>query len=199
MRLKKIKGADEYIKESSYVVNEINFIENLHIEIGCGKGDFIINMALKYPNINFVGIEKYTSVLYKALLKIENKSIPNLKFMCIDANEIENYLSNKVDLIYLNFSDPWPKNRHYKRRLTSHDFLEKYEKLFKNDIVIYQKTDNRLLFEFSLESFSTKGYTLKNISCDLHNSDFDNIKTEYEEKFSKKGFVIYRVEAYKNK
>ncbi|MFV0275359.1 MAG: tRNA (guanosine(46)-N7)-methyltransferase TrmB [Bacilli bacterium] len=199
MRLKNIKGAPKYVENNEYTKFNINEIDvPIHLEIGCGKCDFLIEMAKQNPDKFFIGIEKYASVLYKGLKKIENENISNLKFLCIDATDINEYFKNKIEILYLNFSDPWHKNKHHRRRLTSHDFLKLYDNFFKKDCIIYQKTDNKNLFEYSIESLSTYGYTLKNISVNLHEDiDFNNIVTEYETKFSKLG-PIYRLEAYKS-
>ena len=175
---------------------EIN--QPLYIEIGMGKGDFIYQNALKHPENNYIGIEKFPSVLAAAINKInKNQSLPNLKLMHFDAIELENVFENgEIDHLFLNFSDPWPKKRHAKRRLTSSAFLDVYHRLLKKDGVIEFKTDNRGLFEYSLVSFSQYGMTLKGVWLDLHASDFEgNVMTEYEKKFSSKGQVIYRVEA----
>ena len=169
----------------------------IHIEIGCGKGNFIIEKALRNPNINFIGIEKFDSVIARALEKIPD-SVDNLKMIRMNALEITEVFDHEIDTIYLNFSDPWPKKRWYKRRLTSSVFLEKYDSLFSGNPHIIQKTDNTSLFEFSIVSLSTYGYTIKDISFDLHNSEIEgNIMTEYEEKFSKKGLSIYYLDAVK--
>lgn len=210
MRLKKVKNAKERVEASEYFVcnpkdnigtwQEVFKNENpIHIEIGMGKGKFIINMAKTYPNINFIGIEKYDSVMVKALnILDEEEKIPNLKFVLTDANDIEEVFKNDVDRIYLNFSDPWPKSKHEKRRLTSKNFLEKYDNVFKGKKEIFQKTDNFDFFEYSRKSFLEYGYEIKNLTYDLHNEDIFNIPTEYEEKFSAKGVKINRLEAYKD-
>lgn len=210
MRLKKVKNAKERIEASDYFVcnpkenigkwQEVFKNENpIHIEIGMGKGRFIINMAKTYPNINFIGIEKYDSVMVKALnILDEEKKIPNLKLVLIDADGIEEVFKNDVDRIYLNFSDPWPKSKHEKRRLTSKNFLKKYDNVFKDKKEIFQKTDNFDFFEYSRKSFLEYGYEIKNLTYDLHNENIFNIPTEYEEKFSAKGVKINRLEAYKD-
>jgi tRNA (guanine-N7-)-methyltransferase len=163
-----------------------------------GKGDFIIENALRYPNINFIGIEKYSSVLARAIEKLHDKELPNLRLIRMDANFIEDVFDKEIDTIYLNFSDPWPKKRTAKRRLTSDVFLDKYKNLFKKDHNIIMKTDNMNLFEYSLESFSRNGYILEKVSLDLHSSDIENnIETEYEKKFVAKGNKIYYVNAKK--
>lgn len=210
MRLRNVKGAGDILKSSNYIIlNPDNykgkwaalFNNNnpIHIEIGMGKGNFIIGMAKSNPNINFIGIEMYDSVIVKAALKLEDEEINNLKLIRMDARLINDVFDKEIDLIYLNFSDPWPKKRNAKRRLTHERFLSLYENIFKNKKIIYMKTDNVSLFEFSIESLSEFGYKLKNISLDLHNSDFEgNIMTEYEKKFNEKRIKINRLEAYKD-
>lgn len=208
MRLKNIKGAKEYIEKSEYIINNPEkykgnfkslFKNNneIHLEIGMGKGDFIIGMAKKYPNINFIGLEMFDSVILRAVQKLENIELPNLKLIRYDATDIEKIFDKEIDTIYLNFSDPWPKNRHEHRRLTSKRFLERYDKIFKENKHIIQKTDNRKLFEFSLISYVDYDYKINNISLDLHKEEIDNIETEYERKFSKLGMPIYMVEITK--
>lgn len=160
----------------------------LHVEIGCGKGRFIVEMAKRYPEINFIGIELQTSVIVTALEKQIEEKLPNLQFLQANANELESYFEvNEVDRIYLTFSDPWPKNRHEKRRLTYKDFLEIYKTILKKDGELHFKTDNQGLFEYSLVSFSQFKAVLKEVYLDLHKTDQENIMTEFEEKFSKKG------------
>lgn len=209
MRLRNNKNAKSILEESKYVVKEPEknkgkwnkVFENdnpIEIEIGCGKGNFIITNALTYPDKNFIGIEMYDTVLMYAVNKIE-KDIPNLRFIRMDARLIEDVFDKEIDKIYLNFSDPWPKNRNAKRRLTHERFLNRYESIFKGEKTIFLKTDNVGLFEFSIESLSCFGYSLKNVSLDLVNSGFEgNIMTEYEKKFTDKGIKINRLEAYKD-
>lgn len=211
MRQRNVKNKKEIIENSSYVVfNPENYIgkwntlfENsnpIHVEVGMGKGDFIIGKALKYPNINFIGIEKFDSILALALKKTNDLELPNLKVIRMDAQEIENVFQNEIDVMYLNFSDPWPKKRHTERRLTSSTFLKRYDNLFINDRVIIMKTDNQKLFEFSLGSFNKNGYLIDEISLDLENSSIpDNIMTEYERKFSSMNNLIYYVKVEKRK
>ena len=208
MRLRNVKGSKEIIESSKYII--LNPEENkgkwknvfgndkpIHIEIGMGKGDFIIGMAKNNQNINFIGIEKFDSVIARALQKIP-ANLPNLCMIRMDAIEIEEVFDHEIETMYLNFSDPWPKKRHTNRRLTSSVFLKRYDNLFKNDKVIIQKTDNQQLFEFSLVSLSEYGYTLKYVSLDYHNSGSDDIiMTEYERKFSEKGIAICRLVAVK--
>lgn len=205
MRLRHIKNADIDVKKSKYYLDSNNlnikdiFKNNnpVHLEIGMGKGDFIIGMALKYPDINFIGLEKFDSVLIKACNKLENLDIPNLRLMWDDAENIDNLFNHEIDTLYLNFSDPWPKKKHAKRRLTNEFFLKKYDSIFKNGDNIIMKTDNRKLFEYSLKSFTDYGYKIEDISLDLHNDDIDNVETEYERKFVAKGNVIYKVNVKK--
>ncbi len=204
MRLRNVKGANEIIENSLYIIKNyheykskynILFGNNnpIHIEIGMGKGDFIINMAKKYPNINFIGIEKFDSVLVRAIEKID-EDIPNLRFIRMDATDIESVFYNEVDTLYLNFSDPWPKNRHEHRRLTSERFLRRYDNLFVKDKKIIMKTDNRKLFEFSIISFTNYGYKIEELSLDMYSDNIkENVQTEYEKKFHEKGYPIYRI------
>ena len=211
MRLKKIKDAKIKVEESEYYVN--NPCENkgnwkkifgndnpIHIEIGMGKGNFVIGMAKLHKDINYIGIEMYDSVMVKAVEKLKNEDgLNNLKLVLFDAQNIDEIFESEIDRIYLNFSDPWPKAKHAKRRLTSKIFLEKYDKIFKSKKEIFQKTDNNDLFEFSMISLEEAGYKLKNVTRDLHSDNIEsNIMTEYEEKFSKLGIKINRLEAYKD-
>ena len=208
MRLRKVKNALEMLEKSPYYIQ--NPFENkghwqnvfpnkqpIHLEIGMGKGQFLIEMAKKYPEINFIGIEKYDSVLVRAIEKVQKEEIPNLFFLCVDAKEISNVFAKEITTLYLNFSDPWPKTRHAKRRLTSPDFLNVYDNIFVNKKEIIQKTDNPLLFTYSLEELSKHGYVLEKISLDLVKEKIANVKTEYEEKFTELGYPIYYVHAYK--
>lgn len=206
MRLRNVKGANSIINSSPYIIGDyLNYKGNfkslfnndnpLCIEIGMGKGDFIIGMASKYPDINFIGIEKYDSVIVRATSKLEGTNIPNLRLIRMDASCICDVFDDEVDTIYLNFSDPWPKERHSKRRLTSSCFLEKYDKISRK---IIMKTDNRKLFEFSIMSFNNNGYIIDDLSLDLYNDDLtDNVQTEYEKKFVSNGSIIYKVSVHK--
>lgn len=205
MRLRNVKGASDIINNCPYIVDNykdykgnfnklFNNSNKIHIEIGMGKGDFIIGMAKKHPNINFIGIEKYDSVIVRAIEKINEDNIPNLKLIRMDATEIEGAFYKEIDTLYLNFSDPWPKNRHEDRRLTSLKFLKRYDSLFKGDKNIVMKTDNRKLFEFSLIQFSNYDYKIEEISLDLYKDDISaNVQTEYERKFHELGMPIYKV------
>ena len=211
MRLRKVKNALERLKQNDnkyFVENPedykgkwhelFNNSNPIHIEIGCGKGKFISELASKNPDINYIAIEKFDSVLLRCLEKVLDLNLANLKLAIIDAAMISNsFSSNEVSRIYLNFSDPWPKKCHAKRRLTSPNFLEEYKKIIVNNGEVFFKTDNRLLFEYSLESISNNGFSISNISLDLHkdlDKYSDNIETEFEEKGSKLG-PIYRLEA----
>lgn len=208
MRLKNVKGASEVIEASNFVINKpenykgqfkklFNNDNPIHIEIGMGKGQFIISMAKNFPNINFIGIEMYDSVIVRAVQKQDIEKLPNLKLIKVDATLIEDIFDNEVDVLYLNFSDPWPKKRHTHRRLTSDRFLKRYDSIFKGEKVIIQKTDNRKLFEFSLKSFTDYGYKIEELSLNLHKDDYFNVMTEYEERFSKMGYPIYMVKVTK--
>lgn len=212
MRLRNIKGADEKIATSEYVIqnpaewkNKWNEYFNngkpVHIEIGMGKGQFLHTMAKLNPDINYVGIEKYSSVLLRAIQKMEEEEVFNLKFICIDAKEVDEVFGEgEVDKIYLNFSDPWPKDKHAKRRLPSREFLAKYDAILKKDGFLEFKTDNRGLFDFAVEELPEAGWKAKVITYDLHNDEElckGNVMTEYEEKFSSMGnpickYIIYR-------
>lgn len=204
MRLRNVKNAREKLEASKYFVKEPEKKKEnwsngskIHLEIGTGKGDFLIGMATAYPDILFIGVEKYESVLVRAIEKVENLNLSNLKFICYDAAKIDNVFDHEIDTIYLNFSDPWPKTKHHKRRLTSPLFLETYDKIFKDEKHIVQKTDNIGLFAYSLEQLSKHGYTLEKVSLDLANEKIFNIKTEYEEKFMNLGYKINYVDARK--
>ncbi|MDM5228812.1 tRNA (guanosine(46)-N7)-methyltransferase TrmB [Cytobacillus sp. NJ13] len=169
----------------------------LHIEIGTGKGRFITGMAKANPDINYIGIELADSVIVTALDRIIEDELPNVKLLNVNANDLREYFEKgEVNRVYLNFSDPWPKKRHAKRRLTYRSFLEIYEDILGDKGEIHFKTDNQGLFESSLMSFSEYGMLLTFVSLDLHNSDYEgNIMTEYEEKFSSRGSRIFRCEA----
>ncbi|MFU1840987.1 tRNA (guanosine(46)-N7)-methyltransferase TrmB [Enterococcus faecium] len=169
----------------------------IHIEIGMGKGQFITGMAKAHPEINYIGVEMQVSVVSIALDKLIEQPLPNLKLLHVDGSALTEYFADsEVDQIYLNFSDPWPKKRHEKRRLTYKTFLAVDEQILRPNGEIHFKTDNQGLFEYSLASFSQYGMILKQVWLDLHQSQFEgNIMTEYEEKFSSKGQRIYRIEA----
>ena len=204
MRLKNIKGAREFVIKNQYLINEpekykgkfkeiFNNKHKIELEIGVGKGDFLVQKAISNPNINYIGIEKYASVLIFAMKKAEKKNLKNIKFILIDAINIDNIFEKEISKLYLNFSDPWPKNRHEKRRLTSDIFLNKYKTIFKGLKIIEQKTDNDLLYSYSLESFKKNGYIIIRKSTN-YKSKF---KTEYEKKFIKKGKNINYIKVIK--
>lgn len=209
MRLKHVKGASLKVESSSYVVkNPILYKgkmdtlfpkkQPIYLEIGMGKGKFLLENAERNPNINYIGIEKYDSVLVRAISKLEENPLENVKLFCIDADIIDTIFDCEINMLYLNFSDPWPKKRHVKRRLTSSFFLQKYDSIFRNAKKIIMKTDNRKLFEFSIKSFTDYGYQIDSICLDLYAEDTSyNIPTEYEEKFKNKGFPIYMIEVTK--
>ena len=209
MRVRNVKNKEEIISNSIYTIDNpesykgkwntlFNNNNPIYLEIGMGKGKFILENAKNNPNINYIGIEKNGSVLSYAIKKIEEYKLNNLKLICFDANKIDEIFSKDIDLLYLNFSDPWPKNRHEKRRLTSNSFLEKYDKIFKKDRLIEMKTDNQGLFEYSLISLVNNGYKIEDISLDLTNKeDFINIRTEYEEKYILKNNRIYYLKVIK--
>ena len=202
MRLKHVKGAEEYISSSKHVIQNYkeykgkwNTIFNngnpIHIEIGMGKGQFLMELATRNPDINYIGIEKFSSVLIRAVQKEEELQLTNLVFVRMDATEItEVFEENEIDRIYLNFSDPWPKDRHAKRRLPSRQFLERFGVVLKDEGQIEFKTDNNGLFDFALEEVEPGGFKIIQVTRDLHNEpsmNEGNIMTEYEEKFSKLG------------
>lgn len=208
MRLRNVKGSREEIQLSEYTVNEPEKYKGgwkelfgndnpVYIEVGMGKGKFITEMAQLHPEINFIGIEKYSSVLIRAIEKRKELEINNLMFIRMDAENIEDvFEKNEVAGIYLNFSDPWPKDRHAKRRLTSRQFLARYDKILAGDGVIEFKTDNRDLFDFSLEEAPEAGWEIIASTYDLHADEKmseGNVMTEYEEKFSSKGNPIHKM------
>ena len=209
LRLKNVKNASNIIKGSEYIIlnpndykgkwNKLFGNQNpINIEIGMGKGDFIIEMAKKNPNVNFIGIEMFDSVMVRAVQKLENQNLDNLKLIRMDATYINDVFDREIDTIYLNFSDPWPKKRHEKRRLTSHEFLKRYDLIFKGSKNIIQKTDNIGLFAFSLQSLSTFGCVLNFVTLDLHQTKTeDNVMTEYEKKFVSNGVKICMLKATK--
>lgn len=170
----------------------------VEMEVGCGKGQFACEIAMQNPDKNFLAVEKSSNVIVEAAEKAKALGIKNLKFLRGGAEYLPCFVPEKIiDKIYLNFSCPFPKKRYASHRLTHRVFLEIYEKLMKDGAEIWQKTDNMHFFEFSIQSLSEYGFKIKNVSLDLHNSDFEgNIMTEYEKRFSEQGFPIYRLEAY---
>ncbi|WP_165213228.1 tRNA (guanosine(46)-N7)-methyltransferase TrmB [Streptococcus tangpeifui] len=209
MRVRRRKGAEEHLANHPHyvIVNPENAKgkwqeifgndKPIHIEVGSGKGAFITGMALQNPDINYIGIDIQVSVLSYALDKVLASGAENIRLLQVDGSSLTNYFTDgEIDLLYLNFSDPWPKKKHAKRRLTYKTFLDTYKQILPEHGEIHFKTDNRGLFEYSLASFSQYGMVLKQVWLDLHASDFqNNVMTEYEKKFSTKGQVIYRVEA----
>ena len=210
MRLRNIRGSREAIAASGHVIHEEETRAGswheifgnghpIHVEIGMGKGKFLMELAEKNPQINFVGIEKYSSVLIRALEKMEQEEKPlsNLVFIRMDAENITKvFAKGEVERIYLNFSDPWPKDRHAKRRLTSKEFFARYHKILVTDGLVEFKTDNRALFDFSVESVKEAGWKLRALTYDLHKEEElnkDNIMTEYEERFSALGNPIHKL------
>lgn len=209
MRLRNKPGAtDELLRHPTVVIQGAEahkgewhklFGNNnpIHIEVGTGKGQFLTRMAQLYPNINYIGVEKYDSVIITALERIQEAGIPNLKLLNEDVIRLTEFFAvAELDRVYINFTDPWPKNRHEKHRLTHERFLKMYEQVEKQNAEVHFKTDNQSLFEYSLHSFSKYGMILNNVSLDLHQSEIEeNVMTEYEERFSAKGMRIYRCEA----
>lgn len=210
MRLRNVPGSREAIAESNLAINEPQVLKGkwneefgnnnpIRIEIGMGKGRFITQLALENPDINYVGIEKYSSVLIRAIEKCQDIEVPNLRFIRMEAEYIcDVFYKEEVDRIYLNFSDPWPKDRHAKRRLTSKQFFERYDNILKKDGVVEFKTDNDLLFQFSLEQVPEAGWNLVAQTWDLHNDSEmvkGNVMTEYESKFSQMGNPIHKLVA----
>lgn len=209
MRLRNIPGADDVVSNSPICIqNPIEYKGNwqqvfgntnpIHIEIGMGKGRFLMDLAALHPEINYIGIERYTSVLLRAVQKMEENPLSNVRFLCVDAATLpEIFATEEVDRIYLNFSDPWPKDRHARRRLTSSDFLNRYDLFLAKDGRIEFKTDNRDLFDFSVEEIENSPIWQLNVKTyDLHNDpelNVGNIMTEYEEKFSSKGNPICKL------
>ena len=207
MRLRNIPRADDTIQAHDAVIkqpeekkgcwNHIFGNENpVYIEIGMGKGKFLMRLAEKNPHIHYIGIEKYSSVLLRAIQKMEEEPLPNLLFIRMDAENIDEVFDlDEVDRIYLNFSDPWPKDRHAKRRLPSKEFLARYDRFLKKDGVLEFKTDNRGLFDFAVEELPQAGWKLVKITYDLHHDEEmmqGNVMTEYEQKFSSMGNPIYK-------
>lgn len=205
MRLKHIKDADKIINKSAYIIENpeeykgkwnklFNNENNIEIEIGTGKGKFIIEKAIQNPNINFIGIEKYDSPLVSAVKKLEELDINNLRLICYDALDIDSIFDREISKIYLNFSDPWPKKRHTKRRLTSDRFLEKYDLIFKDTKRIEMKTDNDDLFNYSCESLIEYGYKI----IEKDTNHISDITTEYEDKFMSIGKNINYINVVKD-
>ena len=210
MRIRNVKNKEEILNSSKYLIQNpkdyigkwntvFNNDNPIYIEIGMGKGKFIIENAKKYPNINFIGIERQDSILVRSLQKIV-EDIPNLIIVRMNALIINEVFNKEVSRIYLNFSDPWPKKRHHFRRLTSNIFLDKYDSIFKDNKEIYMRTDNTSLYTYSIETLSNHGYYLQDISLDLHkDSEEELITTEYEDRFSSENKPIYSLVATSTK
>lgn len=210
MRLRKDPRAEKYIQESDMVISNpeeykgkwhsiFNKDQELHVEFGMGKGGFMLGMAKQNPHINYIGIERFETVVYKACKKAEREQAPeNLRFVCYNVEHcMDIFEKEEADRIYLNFSDPWPKKRNANKRLTYRKFLEKYRYILHPKGEVHFKTDNQSLFEFSLNEISDQDWKMKNISLDLHASDIEgNVMTEYEERFSSMGMPIYRLECF---
>lgn len=205
MRLKNVPGSREAIGESRFVIHEPEAQKGkwteifgnekpIHIEIGMGKGRFLMGMASQHPEINYIGIEKYSSVLLRAIQKMEEDELPNVRFLRMDAEDLCNVFDKEeISRIYLNFSDPWPKDRHAKRRLPSRQFLARYDEILKKDGTLEFKTDNRILFDFALEELEPAGWKADVVTFDLHGDEElmeGNVMTEYEERFSSIGNPI---------
>jgi tRNA (guanine-N7-)-methyltransferase len=208
MRLRNLKDTEYFLNNCDYLIKEYEQLKGnwnkefnndnpIHLEIGMGKGDYIVGMALKYPNINFIGVEKYSGVIARAIKKYPKK-LDNLRIINMDALNLEQAFLKEIEVIYLNFSDPWPKKRQARRRLTSDIFLNIYDNLFVGKKRIVMKTDNLVLFASSLVSLSNYGYILKDVNLDLANSEIPNVLTEYEAKFVAKGIKINYLVAEKD-
>lgn len=214
MRMRKKKHGAERIDACSElllqntVINSKNMMEvfktdtvrPIRLEIGCGKGAFVCAMAEKNPDVNFIALERVADVAMLAMEKCKAAELTNVRFIIGDVSKLWDIIeSDSIDRIYLNFSDPWPKAGHAKRRLTHRNFLSQYRRILKPDGAIFFKTDNRGLFDFSVDEMRETGWKLENLTYDLHNSQYaqDNVMTEYEKNFSEKGFSINRVEAWK--
>ena len=212
MRLRNIPWAQDFLDDHPEYVpqaldnirghwnEEFNNIHPIHLEVGSGKGQFIINMAKAHPEINFIAMELQTSVAVRILEHLVQDPLPNVRIINQNGSQISDFFeAGEISRIYLNFSDPWPKSRHAKRRLTSSHFLREYQTVLIKNGELHFKTDNQALFEYSIASISQFGMVIKQVWLDLHRSDFvGNIMTEYEEKFSDKGQAIYRLEAITN-
>ena len=208
MRPRRVKNSQEILDNSKYYIDDpfkykgkykelFGNSNPIRLEIGMGKGDFIVGMAQKHPDINFVGVEVQEAVIVKAIKKLDKLDLPNVIVMMINAEKLNEIFDHEIDTIHLNFSDPWPKTRHAKRRLTNPSFLDIYDNLFIGNSHIIQKTDNILLFAYSIEELVKHGYIFNKVSLDLANEDIDNVQTEYERKFMLKGERINYLDAVK--
>ncbi len=200
MRMRNPAYKDDVLNRCDFYYDKNEGFKNnnpIHLEIGMGKGDFLLNMALNNPKINFIGVEKYSSVASVAIKKIMNYKVDNIRILITDASKLNELIDSIVSTVYLNFSDPWPKKRHAKRRLTSPEYLRVYDGLFKDQAHIIMKTDNDDLFSYSLESLKEYGYKINRLEYDLHSTDIPNVLTEYEKKFSEQGVKIKYLDATK--
>ena len=208
MEYNKVKNADQIINNSSYLVNNYQKYKNkwkdlfgnnnpIHLELGTGRGEFIINMAKMFPRINFIGVELNESQIATAAMKIGNQKIPNLKLICMNAMDLPNAFGKEIDTIYLTFSEPWPKRIDEKKRFTHINYLKIYDRIFKKNKHIILKTDNKGLFAYSLETLSAYWYTFDKVSLDLHNDEREifNIMTDFEKKYYEEKRPIYYVDA----
>ena len=212
MEYKKFKDADKIINRSEFMVSNPEENKNkwnqvfgnnnpIHLELGMGRGDFIINMALTYPKINFIGLEISEDQLVKAVQKLNNKQLPNLKLICADARAIDTFFGREINTIYLTFSEPWPKAHDEKKRFTHESYLRIYDRVFKKDKHIILKTDNKILFASALESLSKYWYSFNRVSLDLHKDErkIENVMTDFEKNYIKEHRQIYYLDAiYKN-
>lgn len=208
MRYNVIKDASKIISKCPYVVsNPANYKNKwrevfgnnkpIHVELGMGRGDFIINMAKAYPNINFIGIELYASQMVMATERLETINISNLRLINMDAMDLANVFGKEIDTIYLTFSEPWPKPQDEKKRFTHVSYLKLYDRIFKKDKHIILKTDNKGFFAYSLESLSQYWYSFNRVSLDLHHDEkpIKNIMTDFEKNYFKEGRPIYYLDA----
>lgn len=209
MRYNVVKDADKIISKSPYFVNNPSRYKNkwsdffgnhnpIHIELGMGRGDFIINMAKKYPNINFIGLELYASQMVMATERLVRENLPNLRLVNADAHDLDKFFGKEIDTIYLTFSEPWPKKIDEKKRFTHESYLRLYDKIFKKDKHIILKTDNKGLFAYSLETLSQYWYSFERVSLDLHHNEIPipNIMSDFEKKYYEEGRPIYYVDAW---
>ena len=208
MRYNVVKNADKIVSSSKYVVNNSKDYKNkwkdlfnnnnpIYLELGMGRGNFIIEMAKKYPNINFIGLELYASQMVMAVEKLVNTNLKNIKLINADAREIADIFGKEIDTIYLTFSEPWPKKQDEKKRFTHESYLKLYDKIFKKNKHIILKTDNKGLFAYSLESLSQYWYSFERVSLDLHNDEnkIENVMTDFERQYFKEKRPIYYVDA----
>jgi tRNA (guanine-N7-)-methyltransferase len=208
MRLRNVKKAGDILEDGKYYLSNYkdfrgrfkDYFGNdnpIYLEIGTGKGDFIIESSMRNKDINYIGMEKYDSVIVRAIQKSNEVDVNNLAFIRANAIYLEDIFDREIDTILLNFSDPWPKDRHSDRRLTSRKFLERYDKIFRGAKRIIMKTDNVDLFDFSLESLRDYGYTIVYENRNLGEDEDGNVMTEYEKRFRKLGEKINKLVAYK--